>query len=235
MTKTDLDSTMKAFLKKLRTRFGNPKRPPTPDDPVDELVWSYLLWESTATKASNALKRITSTVVDVNELRVSLPVEIADMLGERYPLVEERSIRLRASLDDIFRREHCVSLLSLKKLSKREAKQRLESIHAIPPFVVSRVLLMGLGGHATPIDQITLDRLIGEGLLDAGVTVDKANSLLPRHIKAADAVEAHLLFRKWVESPLPKGRTSPESKKKTSAKKTTRKKAVRQKKKSVRG
>jgi len=239
VTKKNLASSMKVFLKKLRSRFGKPERPPTPDDPIDELLWSYLLWESTATKATNALKRITSTVVDINELRVSLPAEIATMLGERYPLVEERSIRLRASLDDIFRREQCVSLMSLKQLSKREAKQRLESIHAIPPFVVSRVLLMGLGGHATPIDQITLDRLIDEGLLDAGVTVDEASSLLPRHIKAADAVESHLLIRKWVESPLAKGRSSPASKKKPpakkpAAKKTTRKKAVRRKKKSVR-
>jgi hypothetical protein len=230
VTKKDLDSSLKSFLKKLQTRFGKPERPPTPDDPIEELIWAYLLWESTETKALHAFKRIKASVVDFNELRVTLPVEIAAVLGERYPLAEERSVRLRASLDDVFRSEHSVSLMALKQLSKREAKQRLESIHAIPPFVVSRVLLMGLGGHATPIDQMMLDRMIDEGLLDDKISVDEANTMLPRHIKAADAVDAHLLLRQWAESPPAKERKSPSPKKKTTAKtakKATRKKAVR--------
>lgn len=229
MTKKDLDSSLKSFLKKLQVRFGKPERQPAPDDPVEELIWAYLLWDSTESKASHAFKRITSSVVDFNELRVTLPAEIAAMLGERYPLVEERSVRLRASLDDIFRSEHCVSLMALKQLSKREAKQRLESIHAIPPFVVSRVLLMGLGGHATPIDQTTLDMMIDEGLLDSDITVDEANTMLPRHIKAADAIDAHLLIRQWVESPPVKDRKSSTPKTKTTAKKSTTKKTTRKK------
>lgn len=238
MTNNDLNAALKPFLKSLRHRFGEIERPPRPADPIDELVWSYLLWESTAARADHALKRILASVVDFNELRVSLPGEICVMLGERYPLVQERSVRLRASLDDIFRCENTVSLARLKQLGKRDARRSLNSIDAIPSFVAARVALLSCGGHAIPLDQRTLDRMIHEGLFDADATIEEASGQLARHIKAADAVEAHLLIQMWAESAPVKTPPHTASKKKPSArphvtkkKTTTRKKTTHSKKK----
>lgn len=239
MSKGDLESALKSLLKSLRDTFGAPEPPPAPEDPTDEFVWSYLLWDSTAAKAEHALRRIEAGVTGLNELRVSLPHEICALLGERYPNVEERSIRLRASLDDIFRRENSVSLIHLKQLGKREARQYLDSIEAVPPFVAARVTLVALGGHAIPLDQRTLDLLVAEGLIEEGVSLDDAAAQLMRHIKAADALEAHLLLQSWAEEgESGRKRAKPISKKKASrkastAKATTKKTTTRTKKKRV--
>lgn len=227
MSHSDLESTLKSLFKSLRSSYGAPEAPETPDDPIDEFLWSFLVWETSTTKAENALKRIQSTVVDINELRVSLPGEIIAMLGERYPLVEERAVRLRAALDDIFRREHAVTLASVKTLSKREAKQYLDSIDAIPSYVASRVTLMALGGHAVPLDQRTLDLMIAEEVFEPGVTLDDAVALLTRHIKAADAVDSFLLLQAWSDDADggSKKKKLKRSTRSTSKKKSTRKKS----------
>lgn len=200
MTHPNLERSLKPFLKSLRQSFDLPETPGIPADPIDEFLWSFLLWESTSAKAELALKRILAGAVNNNELRVSLPGEIVGMLGERYPLAEERAVRLRAALDSIFRREHAVSLVHLTLMGKREAKQWLDAIEAVPPFVSARVVLFALGGHAIPLDQRTLDRLIAEELFEPGVALEEATSQLARHIKAADAPDACRLIQAWADS-----------------------------------
>lgn len=220
-----------AFLKSLRTRFGAQETPEPAADPIDEFVWSFLLWESTPTKATHALRRIRAETVDFNEFRVALPVEIRGMLGERYPMVTERSVRLRAALDDIFRKEHAVSLARLLTLTKRESRQQLDSIEATPPYVAARVQLVALGGHAVPLDQRTLDLLVGAGVFgDATPTLEEATATLTRAIRADESIEAHLLMTAWAEAGgmstkrsggRAKGRTEP-----SRARTTTRKTAA---------
>jgi len=193
--------SVESFLRSLRAAFGAQEAPEPPADPIDEFVWSFLLWEATPTKATHALRRIRAETVDFNEFRVSLPGEIRAMLGERYPLVDVRAVRLRAALDDIYRREHAVSLTRLTAMPKRESRAYLDSIEATPPYVAARVQLMALGGHAVPLDQRTLGLLVEAGLFgDTAPTLEAATATLSRAIKAEDAAEAHLLLTAWAEA-----------------------------------
>ncbi len=190
-----------ALLKRLaaRRRPAPPAVPADPD-PIHHFLYSYLLWECAAPKADLAKKRIDASVVDVNELRVSLPAEIAFMLGERYPRVEERAARMRASLNDVYQRFHAVTLEPLVKMNKREARQILDSLEGVPQYVAARTMLLGLGGHAIPLDDRTLAGLVAEEVMEADATVEKAASIMERHIKAADALEAHLVLQAWSET-----------------------------------
>lgn len=225
MSTADLEPTLKSLFKSLRSTYGAPEAPAAPEDPIDEFLWAFLVWETSTSKAENALKRIQSTVVDINELRVSLPGEIIAMLGERYPLVEERAVRMRAALDDIFRREHAVSLASLKSLGKREAKQYLDSIDAIPGYVSSRVTLIALGGHAAPLDQRTLDLMMAEEIFEPGTSIEDATAALTRVIKAADSMESFLLLQAWSDDADGGSKKSKRSGRSTTKKKSTRKKS----------
>ena len=130
---------LQALLSRLKKQFS--PEPPAPiEDPLEQLVSSLLLWESTASKAEAARRRLIAAVVDINELRVCLPEEIVALLGERYPRGEERALRLRAALNDIYVREHAVSLEHLKKMNKRDARQYLESLEGVPQYVAARVV-----------------------------------------------------------------------------------------------
>lgn len=200
---------LNALLRRLRNRFGSQAVKASAEpralaadgqpDPLVELVDAFLVWECGRQKADLAMKRLTTAVVDVNELRVCFPDEIVAILGARYPRVEERAMRLRATLNDIYIREHAVTLNKLRAANKRDAWKYLSTLDGIPQFVAARVLLMALGGHALPVDDRLLVRLIGEGVVDPDTTIDQAAGFLERAIKAGESIEAHHLMLRWSE------------------------------------
>lgn len=174
--------------------------PPSADeDPLlQELVYSFLLWDATTTQARTLMRRISDTFVDSNELRVCLADELADVMGDRYPRAWERSHRLRASLQDLYKREHGMRLTPLTTANKRDIRGYLDSLDGIPPFVAARVFLVGFGGHAVPCDSRLADLLADEGAIDSKMTDPaEAGAWLERHIRAAESLEAGLLLQAW--------------------------------------
>lgn len=205
MSSQDPAKLLQALLKKLTNRYGEQQPDPLTagvDEGVDPLlhlfIYSFLLWDASTGQARGALKRIRETFVDYNELRIAFADEIAAAFGERYPRGYERALRLRSSLHDIFRREHSLSLQSLTELSKREARSYLDSIDGTPAYVAARVLLLGLGGHAIPVDQRIADLLAAEAVLGDDVTdADSAASWLERQIRAGEATSVAIVLQAW--------------------------------------
>ncbi|MBS0188265.1 MAG: hypothetical protein JSS51_09360 [Planctomycetes bacterium] len=205
MSSQDPAKLLQALLKKLSNRYGEQQAEPLGagvDEGVDPLlhlfVYSFLLWDASTGQARAALKRIRETFVDYNELRIAFADEIAAAFGERYPRGYERALRLRSSLHDIFRREHSLSLQRLSELSKREARAYLDSIEGAPAYVAARTMLLGLGGHAIPVDQRIADLLASEAVLGDDVTdADSAASWLERQIRAGEATTVALVLQSW--------------------------------------
>lgn len=159
---------------------------------LDELIRSLLIWEAGPKHAASAYKRIREACVDENELRICLTDEIAQLLGARFPKAELHAERLRLVLNDVFGREHGMSLASLAELSKRDAKAYLDSMTAAPGFVRSRVLLITLGAHAFPVDS-----RISQSLRDLGFQHDHSDheataSQLERAVRAGHAKPIYL-------------------------------------------
>lgn len=196
MTTTALNG--KAFdglIRKLREHHGPVT--PTQLSLIDQFVWSFLVWEASLAEAERALRKIQSNVVDYNELRVCLPEETVGIIGPRYPRAQERAMRLRAGLQDIYLREHIVSLDHLADAPKRTARQYLDTLDGVPAFVAGRVFLLGLGGHALPLDERLVEKLKEYQMLEEDTTVERAIAALERHVKAEDAPETHLLLVAW--------------------------------------
>ncbi len=214
MSPTDPSKALASLLKKLSSRY--PDAAPEPlgagvEEGVDPLlhlyVYSFLLWDATSGQARAALKRLRDNFVDFNELRVAFADEIAASFGERYPRGYERALRLRSSLHDIFNREHALTLGRIAELSKREARGYLESLDGTPAYVASRVFLLGLGGHAIPVDQRIADLLAEEAVLSDDVTdADSAASWLERHVRAGEASHTATILQAWSddEGAMPK-------------------------------
>lgn len=186
-----------ALLKKLRSNYTPPET--ARREPLEEFLFSFLLWEATASKAEAATKRILASIVDFNELRVCRPPELLALLGKNYPRSEERALRLRASLQDMYLREYEVSLAPALAMHKRDARKYIESISGLPQFVAARLLLTAFEAHAIPVDDRTLHKLIAAEVLEPGSDIAKAAGVLERHIKAEDALSAHALLQAWSE------------------------------------
>jgi hypothetical protein len=204
VTAPDPIKKLAGLLKKLKSQHPTPEAPgvlPEPPDEFDPLVhqllFSMLLWEASTGQAKNAIKRVRESVVDYNELRVCVPDEVAHVMGEKYPLAHERAMRLRSTLNDIYQRQHAITLAHLPEMGKREARHYLESLDGCPGFVASRLCLLGQIGHAVPVDERMCDLLASEGILEQGTMPDAAAGWLDRHVRAEDALETYLLLQAW--------------------------------------
>ena len=111
------------------------------------------------TRANEAMKHIQEEFVDLNELRVATDLEIAELLGMRYPAIEKRVAMITQSLNNIFEREHTMSLNRLATISKRDARQFLRELPEIHPFVEAYVMLYAFDGHCFPLDNEMLQLL----------------------------------------------------------------------------
>lgn len=179
---------------------------PDEDDPVATLVLSFLMWEATTEQAVAAYQRVKDSIVDYNDLRVSMPHEVMEWLGEDYPLAADRAQRLRAVLRHIYLREHMVSLEVLTRMGKRDARKYLDSLEGIVPYVAARVMLLSFGTHAIPADQRLCDHLIEVGAADPSVEVPALGVWLSRQIKAENGVAAYFALQAWSDQQAASGR-----------------------------
>lgn len=192
------------LMKKVASRHGAVACDPAHDGrPQDhspllwQLVFSFLAWEASPSRAAQASKRLHASVVDYNEMRVCLPEELLHMIGERYPRGLERVTRLRATLNDIFRRQNAVTLDHLPAMNKKEARAYLESLDGCPPFAAARVTLFELDGHALPLDERLMASLVGESALPERLSLPDAIGWIERQLRVGEARDTYLRLEAW--------------------------------------
>jgi len=230
--------SLSQLLRQLR-KHASPRDEPQ-REPLDQLIYAFLVWEASHNQADQAYPRLFRECVDLNDLRVTDPDDLADIIGHKHSKAGERAHRLCRTLHAVYRREHAMDLAPLKDMAKRDARAYLEQLEGITPFVTASVLLHALGGHAIPVDPQLRDRLAADHVIDPDATVEDAQGFLENNIRSDDAIEAYYLLRAYVERPIkvnikpPAARTAKKTKKTTKTKKKTTKrkpkKAPRKKK-----
>lgn len=187
-----------AFLKKVRSSQGG--EAPPQRDPVTQLVVAFLEWNATRAAAKSAHARITAELVDNNDLRVSHAHEIVELLGPRYPRAEERAQRLHESLQEIYLREHAISLESLAGKPRKTVRQYLDSLPGMTSYVATQVGLVSFNVGGVPVDDNTLELLLVEELVDPSASTDEASAFLEKLIKDEECLETHLALQAWSEA-----------------------------------
>ncbi|MEO0483657.1 MAG: hypothetical protein AAF138_08525 [Planctomycetota bacterium] len=207
MSKSDDETkALNQLLKQLKSEHGDATPSPPPEAPEDadpllhQLVFSILLWETTSNQAATAHKRLLAAVVDYNELRICLPDDLVQIMGDRVAIVRERAVRLRSTLNAVYEREHALTLEPLASMGKREARTYLETLEGCPRFAAARVVMLELGGHAAPVDDRLHALLVRQGLIPDGADIDTATAWLERKIRAADGSTPFHLLEAWREA-----------------------------------
>src|SRR5687768_10491599 len=96
----DLKALLKRLLKERRPA------PREPQEPLTALVRAAMSFDMPDARAAEAMRAIETEFVDLNELRVATDLEIQELLGVKYPLIERRVAMITQSLNNIFEREH---------------------------------------------------------------------------------------------------------------------------------
>ena len=126
---------------------------------------------------------------------VATDLEIQELLGARYPAIEKRVAMITQSLNNIFEREHTMSLDRLKTISKRDARQFLRDLPEIHPFVEAYVMLFAFDGHSFPCDDETLDFLKGHHVVEDSTSLDECQRFVEHHLKAEECYEFFACLR----------------------------------------
>lgn len=169
------------------------------DAVLREFVRAFLHADAPSPRADAAARRLERAIVDVNELRVCLPDEIARMIGPSLAGADDRARRLRLALNAIYKREHRVTLAHLADRAKREAREYLEKLDGVSHYVWARTAVLALGGHAVPLDDRLLAALRDEGIFDARTPFEDAASWLDRNTRAGECAEVHRLLTAWLD------------------------------------
>ncbi len=177
---------VKRFYARIKKQNAEPEIGP-PTDPLEQLVLAVFSQESTLANARRAWDKLYQNMVDLNEVRVSSPREIADIIDPLVPNGLACAARLCGLLNAVFLRKNTLKLDSLQALGKREAKRWLEQLERIEPYHVASVLLWSLGGHAVPVNTRLLAAMRKEGLVEPTASVAEVQSFLERHIPPAEA------------------------------------------------
>ncbi len=188
-------------LNSLLKKIGIVEAPDFPEanDPVAVLILSFLMWESTTSKALDVYRRIKENMVDFNDLRVCMPHEVVETIGRRYPLAQERCERLRATLRHIFLREHVVSLDCLKGQGKREIKKYIETLDGVMTYSAARIQLVAFNTHGIPVDEQLRGLLVAHEAAEESLSLTDLSSWLSRQIKAEKSLETHYALQNWVD------------------------------------
>ena len=176
---------LKSLSRKLTKGSKSEDRPPK-QDPLWALVRGAMSYDVPDSRVDDAIKVIQREFVDLNELRVATELEVQDLLGQRYPQIEDRVKLITAALNAIFEKEHTLSLDRLKEVSRRDTRQFLRDLPEMKPFVEAYVMLMAFDGHACPIDGQMLDYLSEEEILEENTSPEDAQKFVEHHLKAEE-------------------------------------------------
>lgn len=190
---------LRHLFNQLIRRYGKPV-PCEPTDPLGQMLIAILNGNTSHHKAMTAFRRLREQMVDLNELRVTPVSELARALGPSIPQAEVKAQRIVDVLNDIRRRHDTLDLSFLKQRGRREAREYLESLEGVDRATAASVTLMSLGGHAIPVDELTLQVLKKEGAVSPGADLVEVQSFLEHHIAASDAMAFAQLLDRHVAS-----------------------------------
>lgn len=144
-------SLVKRIMTRLKKRYGSVgRRESLPM--LEQLILAVLAEDTTATKANKVFHRLKKNYFDWNEVRVSAVIELQEMMAE-LPQAEQRAIRLKRILKQVFESTYSFDLDSWRRLTMKEVAKRLRQLPLGSQYLRARVIRDGMGGGAVPLDS----------------------------------------------------------------------------------
>lgn len=187
-----------------RLEKAAPAKKPEPVDPLTRLIRAFLEYDCDEIRTVAAERKIQENMVDFNELRVTPAIELAALLGVRYPFAESRCSALHRTLQSIFDREHHMRLDRVKEMKKAEIRPYFQSLAGITPYVEAAVAVDCFGITAAPVDTKLLLWLISKDALPEGIDIKTAQQLIEKQLRAGEGEEFFHGSRKEIDDWSPK-------------------------------
>jgi len=149
--------------KALRAQY-KPVVPNTARPMLEQVLYACCLENAPYDVAEKSLARLLKEYFDLNEVRVTTVVELAETLHD-LPDPARAALALRRVLQSVFESTYAYTLENAKKHSIAHGIKTLEHLHGATPFVVAFVASTALGGHFVPLDHGALSALYLAGIV----------------------------------------------------------------------
>ena len=164
-TATNKQRVLTHLFTSLKKRYEQPELEPRPV--LEQLLYAILRESATRDLAERAYRSLQERFFDWNEIRVSSPGEVEEVIAE-LPQAKSKSERIVNLLQEVFETTFSFDLESLHKKGLKQAAKQLSRYEAVKgnDYAVAWVIQQSLGGHAIPLDGATMRCLRRLGLLE---------------------------------------------------------------------
>lgn len=136
---------------------------------LEQFLFALCREGATAEQADQAYRRLQERFFDWNEIRVSSPREVAEILEPFLGDADARAQRIIDFLQEVFETTFSFDLESLHKKGVKQAAKQLGRYQSANDYAVAWVVQHSLGGHAIPLDAPSLRALRRLGLIEEGI------------------------------------------------------------------
>ena len=160
-------------------------------EPIDVLIGTILSQNTSDVNSGRAFDSLKATF-DSWEAVASAPVEHIAQAIKSGGLSRIKAVRIKQILAEIEKEQGCISLDFLKSMNMSEAENYLMHLPGVGQKTASCVLLFSLGKPSLPVDTHVFRVAKRLGLIDSGVSVEEAHSLLQEQIPPPKVYQFHL-------------------------------------------
>ncbi len=202
---------LRQLLPWLVRRYGRPK-PPAVGEPINEIMYAVLCRWAPETRAGAAVQHLRRVTVDLNDLRVTPVVELAELLGKSFPRARESAEALSRVLNALFNRRYTLDLSYLKSMSRRDIERLLSGLSGGDPHDVALFMLRLYHVHRVPLSPDALAWLRRRGLVPEDMPVAAVQTLMERIVTRSSAEAFSALLKRHAlssdEAEMPTGNQS---------------------------
>jgi len=178
------------IVERLSDRYGRPVWRPH-GDAMTELVLTILSQNTSDTNSGRAFMRLVARFPTWGELMAAAPGEIESeiLVGGLAPT---KAPRIKAVLEEVWRRQGSFDISFLRELPLAEAKAWLRSLPGVGPKTAACVLMFALGCPALPVDTHVGRVAQRLGLVAAGTGAAAAHDLLEAVLAPEEVYPFHV-------------------------------------------
>lgn len=132
---------------------------------LEQFLYGLLRQGATTDQADTAFQTMRTRFFDWNEVRVSSYREIEEAI-DPLPGAEKKAHLILLFLQEVFEIYVSFDLQKLEKEGLKNAQKKLARFKASDDFVLSWMAQRCLGGHAIPLDEVTLRCVQRLGLVE---------------------------------------------------------------------